>query len=65
MKNNKKEIKDSNKKKRMHSLKFFMIVLDILFIPLFIVQLKFDMINIPTYVILLIVNIVVFIAKLD
>ena len=63
MKNN-KVIKDADKKKRMHPLKFFMIVLDILFIPLFIVQLKFDAINIPTYIILLIVNIVVFIAKL-
>ena len=60
MKNNNKD----KERKKLHSAKLFMIVIDILFIPLFIFQLKFSTINIPTYVILLFANIFVFLAKL-
>ena len=52
------------RKNNLRSLKILMIVLDIFFIPLLYLQIKLDMVNIPSYVILIICNIVVFLARI-
>lgn len=59
MKNN-----NDKMKKKIRSYKIYMIVLDILFIPLLILQIKTNSVNIPTYVILSMVNILVFLIKI-
>ena len=53
------------KKINIKKVKIGILVFDVLFIPLFIIQLKYKMVNIPSYILVILANVVAFIVKED
>ena len=60
----KEEVSIEKRKQNLKKLKLIMVALDIICIPIIILQIKMNTFNIPSFVVLIICNIIVFLAKI-
>lgn len=60
----KEEVSIEKRKQNLKKLKLIMVALDIICIPIIILQLKMNTFNIPSFVVLIICNIIVFLSKI-
>ena len=60
----KEEVSIEKRKKNLKKLKLIMVALDIICIPIIILQIKMNTFNIPSFVVLIVCNIIVFLAKI-
>lgn len=60
----KEEVSIEKRKQNLKKLKLIMVALDIICIPIIILQAKMNTFNIPSFVVLIVCNIIVFLAKI-
>ena len=60
----KEEVSIEKRKQNLKKLKLIMVALDIICIPIIILQIKMNTFNIPSFVVLIVCNIIVFLAKI-
>lgn len=60
----KEEVSIEKRKQNLKKLKLIMVALDIICIPIIILQLKMNTFNIPSFVVLIVCNIIVFLSKI-
>ncbi len=60
----KEEVSIEKRKQNLKKLKLVMVALDIICIPIIILQIKMNTFNIPSFVVLIVCNIIVFLAKI-
>lgn len=60
----KEEVSIEKRKQNLKKLKLVMVALDIICIPIIILQIKMNTFNIPSFVVLIVCNIIVFLSKI-
>ncbi|MCI5732450.1 MAG: hypothetical protein MR296_00180 [Tenericutes bacterium] len=60
----KEEVSIEKRKQNLKKLKLIMVALDIICIPIIILQVKMNTFNIPSFVVLIVCNIIVFLSKI-
>lgn len=60
----KEEVSIEKRKQNLKKLKLVMVALDIICIPIIILQVKMNTFNIPSFVVLIVCNIIVFLSKI-
>ena len=60
----KDEVSIEKRKQNLKKLKLIMVALDIICIPIIILQVKMNTFNIPSFVVLIVCNIIVFLSKI-
>lgn len=60
----KEEVSIEKRKQNLKKLKLIMVTLDIICIPIIILQVKMNTFNIPSFVVLIVCNIIVFLSKI-
>lgn len=60
----KEEVSIKKRKQNLKKLKLIMVALDIICIPIIILQVKMNTFNIPSFVVLIVCNIIVFLSKI-
>lgn len=60
----KEEVSIEKRKQNLKKLKLIMVALDIICIPIIILQVKMNTFNIPSFVVLIVCNIIIFLSKI-